>query len=152
MWVVWLSHEVKIQDDGLVGVYIDFYVPGWLLLQIGRTLWPHINDVRTDGRRTSISVLNILRGRPNNGYMVDRMSFISWLHITNYDGSKCLANFEWVLVDSEREKEKGADDKMYQILTAGQVCLGMQRQAMELCWVEIPDLNLPVPLREFLEL
>lgn len=145
LWVVWLAEKIKIKNDGRVECYAEWWIPGWLLLQIGRSLWPTELDRREDGRFTSLSILSILRQSPNNGYMVDRLSFVSWLHITNYDGEKCQAKFQWVPVGEEIK-----DEKCYQILTSSQVCAGMERS--EICWVEIPDINLPIPLYDFLDL
>jgi len=145
LWVRWLASEIKIQDDGRVKCYAEWYIPGWLLLQIGRSLWPQVGDVRADGRRTSISLLGLLRAAPDNGYMVDRLSFYNWLHITCYDCTRCLARFKWVPKTTEI-----FDDSCYQILSAGQVCKGMHRPD-EYCWVEIPDMNIQVPLYMLIE-
>lgn len=147
LWVQWLAEKIKIQEDGRVICYAEWWLPGWLLLQIGRSIWPNINDRRPDGRLTSISILGLLRRSPDNGYMVDRTSFINWLHITNYDGEKCQAGFKWMHINDIMDPSK-----CYQVLTPGQVCAGMHRMTDELCWVEIPDLNLPIPLLDFLDL
>lgn len=145
LWVYWLASEIKIQDDGRVQCYAEWYIPGWLLLQIGRSLWPNLNDRRKDGRLTSISILGILRGPPDNGYMVDRLSFYNWLHITCYDAGRCQAKFRWLAVEEEITNEV-----CYQILSPGQVCKNMNKPGMY-CWVEIPDINVPIPLYDFLE-
>lgn len=144
LWVQWLTPRIKIQADGGVNVYAEFYLPGWLLLQIGRSLWPDVNDVRADGRRTSVSLLGLLRAAPDNGYLVDRTSFFNWVHITCYDGEHILARHKWLLADEEI-----VDESCYQVLTPGQVQPGLTKVPDMRCWVEIPDIAIPIPLYDF---
>lgn len=144
LWVYWLTPRIKIQDDGSVLVYAEWYIPGWLLLQIGRSLWPNINDRREDGRLTSVSILGLLRQSPDNGYLVDRLSFFNWIHIICYDGSNPIAQYTWL-----KWEDKIEDEKCYQVLTPEQVQPGLTREPKERCWVEIPDINIPIPLWDF---
>lgn len=146
LWVQLIIAQVKIQADGRAECYVEWYLPGWLLLQIGRTLWPHVNDRRPDGRLTSVPILNLLRTSPDNGYLVDRRSFYNWIHITCYDGDNPLASYKWLDWNSEIN-----DQKCYQVLTPGQVQPGLTRQPPQRCWVEIPDLNIPIPLFNILD-
>lgn len=80
----WLLPRICIRDDGSVDDYVERYVPGWLLLQIGRTIYPNWLNQRDDGKRTCLALIDILRANSKVGYLVDGMCFENWKHITNY--------------------------------------------------------------------
>lgn len=84
LWVTWLLPRIAIAPNGDVIDYVERYLPGWLLLQIGRTIWPNWLNERDDGKQTCLAIINQLRSLSQVGYLVDRMSFRAWEIVTHY--------------------------------------------------------------------
>lgn len=143
MLVRHLIPRVKIQPEGSVDTYVEKYFPGWLLLQIGRTLWPDEKDVywysHLGGpiyrKFTSINIVKMLREEPNYGFMIHQKAFLDWMKIIQYDGENWKAHPKWVPYGTEVRD----DNVAHQVFLPGQIQPGMK--AKWWCWVPLVDLN-----------
>lgn len=151
MWVRWLTERVRIQSDGSVDDFVERYVPGWLFLQMGRTLWPDPRDVWIyknsacnwqDVKWSSLALCNMLRAEPNNGYLVDRMSYRNWRWITAYDKTQWRVTPKWLHRKIENHHEPGVS--AWQVLTPGQVQPGLKAEWR--CWIPLLALEAKIQM------
>lgn len=151
LWVRWLIERVRIKPDGWLDGYIEEYVPGWLFLQMGRSLWPNPQDVWlyksehvnwSDLKWSSVALCNMLRAEPHNGYVVDRMSFKNWRWITAYDYREWRVLPKWMHHSIENVHDPNVS--AWQVLRPGQVQPGLRAEWN--CWVPLVHLEAKIQM------
>lgn len=142
LWLEWYIAQTKIQQDGSVGGYIEECMPGWLVMQWGRSLWPQRDDVWVTisevGTRLvafgSCAIEQRLDREPKLGYLVDRLDFSSWKNITDYGGNKCPKPRAPKFVEPG-EEIPASDPVAYQVIPASRY------NSTKDVWVTLPDMN-----------
>lgn len=90
LWLHWLSEYISIDEHtGDVCGYLEEIMPGWILLQVSRSLAPMQGDSwvckYTKKRRwTSVAFIHKLRRLGRAGYLVDELSWERWMSVMNY--------------------------------------------------------------------
>nr|QKV51034.1 hypothetical protein [Crucivirus sp.] len=110
-WLSWLCRYISVHEkSGDVQGYAEEFIPGWLLLQMGRHVWPHRGDIWIPedecARYTSVSIINILRRESRGGYLIDSISWQRWRWVREHQ-EECWPEYKFnqlaYLADEETE-------------------------------------------------